>query len=564
MPNQTSVRRFDQKGLFEERVTRPRIIEGVETSTAAFVGPTLKGPVGGAPIAVTSFGAFSRIFGGLDNLDFGHGEVTNYLAHSVFNFFANGGERLYVSRTYAPYKTKGYAHSGIIGGDDDNHRNIVFRATTPGRFGNAIQVKLLLDQSRVVRNAAPGSLMYANRRFYIRRDNSWFDHRGEEYPGGAERKRLLTINLILRNSSGEETLYENLGFSPSHPRYIGEVLRANPLDVTGEPEEELALVIGSRVSAFRLYEILRKLHGITFRLNHGHDGAEPTAEAYQRSLSTLAGEEEIAMVAAPGSSSFKAWEMIQQRLLDYADAADHYCFAILDARPGVTPKTVMQDRESLNCASAALYYPWLKTAHPLAQRGKTDIPKEIVLPPSGFVCGLYSRNDISRGVHKPLSTDWVRGAVTFENEISPLQVERLNQLGVNTPLLMQNQELPVWDARTLSTEEQWRYVNVRRYYLYLKHSIERSTRWVVHEQNSEELWELLENQVSTFLHAEWQAGRLVGSSADEAFFVCCDHSTMAIDDVEQGRVVMMIGFAFSKPIDFNIFWVSHQAKVAAS
>lgn len=559
MSNRTIARQFIEKhtGSFG-------MVKGVETSTAAFVGPTLKGPVGGEPVLVTSFEAYSQIYGGLDDLNFGQGGVTNYIAHSVFNYFANGGERLYVARVYSPCETKGYAHSGILGGDADNHRNIVFRATSPGRFGNSLQVTLTLTQNSVVRNAVSGSLMYANGRFYVRGKTGWLDQRGEAYGGGATKKVLVTANVVVRSASGEETFYENLGLAAAHPRYIGDILTARAATECDDAGQELALVIGSRVSAFRLYSILRTLHGAPFRLCGGRDGAEPMAESYQRPLRSLAGVAEIAMVAAPGHTRFGAWEGIRQRLLDYADADHSYCFAVLDPRPGLTPKAVLRDRQSLHSVNAALFYPWLVADHPLAQRLNPHIPKEVILPPSGFVCGLYARCDNAHGVHQPPTTELVRGAVQYEHDISPVHLERLNELGVNSPLLMHRQGNQAQPAQTTSAKkDEWRYVSERRYFLYLKHSIERSTQWVKNECSTEEMWETLSRQVSTFLHTEWRAGHLAGHSADEAFFVCCDHSTMEAGDIENGRVVMMIGFATRKPIDFNIFWVHHQALAAA-
>ncbi len=559
MSNRTVARKF-----IEKHTGRVNVVKGVETGTAAFVGPTLRGPVGGKPVLVTSFGAYCRIFGGLDSLNFGQGDVTNYIAHSVFNFFANGGERLYIARVYSPHETKGYAHSGIIGGDSDNHRNIVFRATSPGRFGNALQVTVTLSQSQVVRNAAPGSLMYADGRFYLLGKLGWLDPQGELYRGGAAKKVLVTANVVVRSASGEETLHENLGLSPAHPRFIGEIFTAAVPGEGGDSMQELALVIGSRVSAFRLYSILRQLHGAPFRLCGGRDGAEPVAAAYQRPLRALAEVTEVAMLAAPGHTTFHDWEGIRQRLIDHVESPRSYCFAMLDPRPGMTPKAVLRDRQMLQSVNSALFYPWLVADHPLAQRFNPDIPKEVTLPPSGFICGLYARHDNLHGVHQAAAKELVRGAIEYENEIKPAHLERLNELGVNSPLLMHRQGNQGVAAQTTSPKkDEWRYINERRYFLYLKHSIERSTRWVEQEEATESVWESLTSQISTFLHAEWRAGRLAGQAADEAFFVCCDHSTMEVSDIESGRVVVMIGFATTKPIDFNIFWVHHQAQIVA-
>src|ERR1043165_4088046 len=86
----------------EETSFRSKSIEGVSTSTAAFIGPTAYGPTEGTPELLTSFADFARIYGGIDNIELSGESQVNYMAHAVRAFFDNGGSRLYVTRVYEP------------------------------------------------------------------------------------------------------------------------------------------------------------------------------------------------------------------------------------------------------------------------------------------------------------------------------------------------------------------------------------------------------------------------------------------------------------------------------
>jgi len=99
----------------------------------------------------------------------------------------------------------------------------------------------------------------------------------------------------------------------------------------------------------------------------------------------------------------------------------------------------------------------------------------------------------------------------------------------------------------------WEYVNLRRYLVSLEQSIDEGTQWVVFESNGPSLWAGVRNTVSDFLINEWQSGRLLGSAADQAFFVRCDQSTMTQNDLDNGRLICNIGIAPVKPAEFVIF-----------
>ncbi len=99
----------------------------------------------------------------------------------------------------------------------------------------------------------------------------------------------------------------------------------------------------------------------------------------------------------------------------------------------------------------------------------------------------------------------------------------------------------------------WKYVNLRRYLVELERSIDEGTQWVVFESNGPSLWARVRNTVTDFLTNEWQTGKLLGTTADEAFFVRCDQTTMTQNDIDNGRLICVIGIAPIKPAEFVIF-----------
>ncbi|MDP2702710.1 MAG: phage tail sheath C-terminal domain-containing protein, partial [Candidatus Rokubacteria bacterium] len=111
----------------------------------------------------------------------------------------------------------------------------------------------------------------------------------------------------------------------------------------------------------------------------------------------------------------------------------------------------------------------------------------------------------------------------------------------------------VWGGRTLSTDPEWKYVNVRRLFIYLEASIDKGTQWAVFEPNAEPLWAKIRRAVEDFLTSEWRSGGLPGSRPEEAFFVKCDRSTMTQDDIDQGRLICVVGVAVVRPSEFVIF-----------
>jgi phage tail sheath protein FI len=116
----------------------------------------------------------------------------------------------------------------------------------------------------------------------------------------------------------------------------------------------------------------------------------------------------------------------------------------------------------------------------------------------------------------------------------------------------------VWGARTLADNAQWKYVNVRRLFMFVEESVEQGTQWVVFEPNDEFTWARVTRSIENFLTSVWRGGALMGTTPDEAFQVRCDRTTMTQDDIDNGRLICLIGMAPVKPAEFVILRFSQR------
>jgi hypothetical protein len=168
-------------------------------------------------------------------------------------------------------------------------------------------------------------------------------------------------------------------------------------------------------------------------------------------------------------------------------------------------------------------------------------------------------------VHKAPANEVVRGALGLRYSISRLQQMSLNQNGVNC-IRDLNGNVRVWGARTLGGDAnlEWKYVNVRRLFLFLRESIDQGTQWVVFEPNDPSLWAKIRRNVTAFLTNVWRDGALFGATPAEAFYVKCDEETNPPELRDLGQVVTEIGVSVVKPAEFVIFRITQWAGPAGS
>lgn len=261
--------------------------------------------------------------------------------------------------------------------------------------------------------------------------------------------------------------------------------------------------------------------------------------------------DEIAICAVPGMWS----GTVESALVTHCELLKDR-FAILDPQDGLDIEGIQEFRELFDTRYAALYYPWLVANDPSAG---TDVE----VPPSGHLAGIYARVDNERGVHKAPANVVIRGirlADGIAQDVTKRHQDLLNPKGINAIRFFPGLGQRVWGARTLSSDSSWKYINVRRLFLFLEESIEEGTQWVVFEPNDESLWALVRQTVANFLATVWRGGALAGTTADEAFFVACDRTTMTEDDIANGRLVCVIGVAPVFPAEFVIFRIQQKTR----
>jgi len=287
-------------------------------------------------------------------------------------------------------------------------------------------------------------------------------------------------------------------------------------------------------------------------LTDGHYlGADNVDPERRTGLESLRNVEEVSLVAIPGQFSAR----LQQGLIDHCELM-RYRFAVLDSRrePADTIADVQDQRQQFDSKYAALYYPWLTIPDPFPEN-LADV-RDYPIPPAGHMLGIYARTDIERGVHKAPANEVVRGIINLRRRVNKEQQDILNPYPTNINVIRDfrdnNRGIRAYGARVVTSDSDWKYVNVRRLLIFIEASIERGLQWVVFEPNSEPLWARVQRVISNFLTAVWRSGAFEGVDVDEAFFVRCDRTTMTQTDIDNGRLIVQVGVAPVKPAEFVI------------
>lgn len=286
-------------------------------------------------------------------------------------------------------------------------------------------------------------------------------------------------------------------------------------------------------------------------------------------LATFAAIGGITMVAAPGITSLAAYtsliahcELLQDRVAIIDPVASDSAFDNGDFSKLGTVATSTTVGRPPNSTYASFYFPWLQVFDPATSllQSASNGDGLIFVPPSGHIAGVYARSDSTRGVFKAPANEALLGVTALKYPLSKAVQDTLNDDGVNLirPLVG---AIRVWGARTSGGDAngEYRYISTRRYFNYLRESIEQGTQFVVFEPNSPALWERIKRTVGGFLMKEWREGALFGTTPDKAFYVKCDADTNPPDVREAGQVVTEIGVAIVKPAEFVIFRIQQMA-----
>jgi phage tail sheath protein FI len=494
-------------GVYIEEIERgPKPIEGVPTSTAAFLGEAERGPT--KPRLVTSYKDYRRWFGGVVSTE-------KYLPYAVNGFFENGGRRMFVCRIASASATT--AEAELQGG-------FIVRAVGPGAWGRSVYAYVAPSSTKRADGTAVGFRLQLA--YYAQTPNEnptdWFkDATKPPFPTYWESYDDLVANRA------SPDYWEKRLFEASALAELKASADANP---TPDPTPDaVALTTG------------------------GEDGAELTKADYEgrglpqgrdpQGLEALLLDpyRDVALVYAPAVT------------YDFAKAIVSHCellkfrFAVVDCAKSENNPATFQPRNAVADSSyAALYYPWIDVSDP--QSGARTL-----VPPGGYALGIYARTDNERGVFKSPANEIVRGALKLQVETDDKLQDALNPNGVNAIREFPGRGIRVWGARTLSSNALWKYVSVRRLFIFLERSIYEGTQWVVFEPNDDKLWARVIDTIRLFLRTQWRLGALFGRTEEEAFFITCDRTTMTQDDILNGRLICEIGIAPVRPAEFVVF-----------
>ena len=302
------------------------------------------------------------------------------------------------------------------------------------------------------------------------------------------------------------------------------------------------------------------INGWWQQLGGGDDGNPPSEDAFigvdlgpglRTGIQAHLDIDQVSIIAVPGKTS----QAIQNALITHCEELMDR-FAVLDPPAESNIQEVQDFRNNYDTKYAALYYPWVTVRDPLVKDNRN-------VPPSGHMIGIYARTDETRGVHKAPANEVIRGIVDLEKLVNKREQDILNPSPVNINVLRDfranGRGLRVWGARCITSDTAWKYVNVRRLFIYLEESLDEGTQWVVFELNDEPLWARVRQSVTNFLTRVWRDGALMGATPEEAFFVKCDRTTMTQDDIDNGRLIMLIGVAPVKPAEFVIIRIGQFA-----
>ena len=558
---------FSFPGVFVEEISfRAKSIEGVSTSTTGFAGPTRFGPLDVIPRLITSLGEFESTYGDGKDLNFSNADVNNYMWHAARAFFEEGGKRLYISRVFKPAKDDGVASATLPGG----HGTIRIRARCPGETGNMrvrfdLQIgQNILDAEESGRARVTGLLDHDVVSIRGKLYKGCFDHKLQTWLFKSSDNPPDELQLDQLNVDGGDVIRRvtvSVTFISSDPERSATFERT-PSDLAETRSLPIVFDFGGRVmSGIELLTALfgsdasrfpdaGELKSAEVELTGGNDGARPTATEYE-GIQVFEDIDDLSIVAAPGctfgyESGYGAnADAIINQLIDHAQRM-RYRLAVIDSGDGQNISQVRAMRAKFDSTHAAFYFPWIRVLDPVTG-------KEIGLPPSGFVAGIFARNDSTQGVFKAPANEVVNLARGLETSVTKAQQDVLNSEGINCFRFFERRGFRLWGARTISSDPEWKYVNIRRYFAYLEQSIDKDTQWVVFEPNGEPLWDNVRRAIEDFLLKEWRRGALMGDKPEKAFFVKCDRSTMTQNDLDNGRLVCLIGVAPVRPAEFVIF-----------
>lgn len=551
------------------------------TGIPGFIGVTQRGPTN-TPVRVTSEAHFMDIYGEL--------KEGGYLRDAIRGFFENGGKSCYVLRVAHMVRRRGEDTARMAQTklkDGEGRTTLTIYAANEGNWGNEIKIAAVRQKPRVstilTLDLSPGDTSAV-----------------------IKSTHGLSRGTVVQLRDGDKTAYRTIldlsgktivwssdapleqGFRSGAPTYIEpvefglsvrwrEVIESFPnLSLSPQSDQYVERVVNGRSELIQIEDQRTQTPvpeslpvDVDERfLESGNDGLFTiTPEDFiganigpeeRYGLAALEAVDEVDLLVAPdlmwtlhnsaGFRTEKDVEVVQQAMINQCERMKTR-FAILDLPDPVDHRRASQWRLLFDTAYAAFYYPWIQI--------KTHDGSKRLVPPSGHVAGIYARCDQAMGPYRAPANEVLEGVVDlgrelFSNDIGALTAEGINCLKSFTG----GRGIRVWGARTVSSNEQWRYINVRRVVNAVIASVEQGLQWAVFENNTPFLWKTLNRQVTSFLKDLYDKGFFRGNTPEEAFYVKCDEETNPKEARDAGVVVVECGVAPVRPAEYLVFRVS--------
>ncbi|HKE25405.1 MAG TPA: phage tail sheath C-terminal domain-containing protein [Bryobacteraceae bacterium] len=501
-------------GVYVEEIdTGNKPIEGVSTSTVGFLGIAERGPT--TAMFITSYADFVRSFGSYYQYKYKNTPAQAYLAYSVEGFFLNGGLRCWVTRVTSIDAANPAATASTT------LANIKISAAGPGLTGNNIGY-----QVRAASGAPGDNTLFRLTIFY------WSPQ--------------TTVNAADGTTATQIEDFDNVSTNPNASTYFkAEINSASNLVVVDQPARGTIAATAGIV-----------MLGATAGDTKGSDGADvvendftgidydPVKQIGPTGLTALSKTDDVSILCCPDEHAFDRGTIAGLLTTQCDTLKDRFAIlssAAQEAKPGNFSPTGISQR-----GYSAFYYPWLNIVDP-----KTSLIT--LIPPAGHIAGIYARSDNNDNVAKDPANEQIAGIDSLQLAIDNQTQAQLNPIGINCLRFFRGQGNLVWGGRTTSPDPDWKYISVRRLFIFIEKSIQQGTQWVVFEPNDEPTWARVRRSVSDFLTGLWMQDMLQGATKDQAYFVRCDRTTMTQSDIDNGRLIVIVGIAPVKPAEFVIF-----------
>ena len=500
----------------EEIPSGSKPIEGVSTSTTAFIGHASRGPID-EPVLIGKFDDYVETFGNISS-------ENDAMGLAVLAFYLNGGKSAYIcrlgNRDGSNLPTYDTAETELDGDSGSASAVLTVTASSPGAWANSYSI--LVSNADSTARTFDLSIGVSDTEF----------------------EAIETFTDLSMDSNSEDFAELIVNENSS--------LVTIAIDAPGTETVDDTAATGVALGA----------------TTSGSDGGALGATDYTRFYNTVFRKyRDASIIVLPGEQ----WEENPPASGTYSNAiisaTRAYCetykrsVMLIDLPQNMelpSSSPTVADLGLPTSTYTAAYYPWVQISNPLFNETTNPLASRTVgVPPSAFAAGMYAKIDGKRGVWKaPAGVETnLAGVASLQFKVEDLEQDQLNPAGINCIRKLPNFGSVIWGARTLATraDPEWRYVPVRRTAIFIEQSIYQGIQWAVFEPNDHPLWGSLRANIDSFMNGLFRSGAFQGATTKEAYFVRCGlGDTMTQGDIDRGQVIVVVGFAPLKPAEFVI------------